>query len=137
MFVTVQIDATTQRGIRATAYAVALGLLSFLLLSALCAMDVHAAPQAVHAPASSSAHAAEPSSAEHCHHGRGHDHSRATLDRAATRTESSVDSGHCGGTSTPDASPTLHSGQPSARSSTGGPPRSGRALLITLSVARN
>ncbi|MDX8143185.1 hypothetical protein SK854_13745 [Lentzea sp. BCCO 10_0061] len=128
---TVRIELTTVRVARVTVLAVALALFASLL-GVLCTANAHGSPVVSHV------HVAGSPSGDHCDHHHEPVH-EAALDRALRRP-----------TGTPcDPGPSVDdvpvgccvaaavNGQPTASPDAGRVPRSGRHLLITLSVARN
>lgn len=148
MFVTVRIQTTTLRGVRSTALAVVLAVLSFFVLSALCSAQGHASVGLSHEHAAgalhshSLAHAAEPAPSEHCHHDREPVHHKAALDRALHRPDDTAWNAQSSSHDVPPnlgtESSTIPSGLgPAFWSGASGPPRPGRQLLVLLSVARN
>lgn len=146
MFVTVRIQTTTLRGVRSTALAVALAVLSFFVLSALCSAEGHvsAIPGHEHTAdsANSLAHAAEPAPSDHCHHDREPVHRKAALDRAVHRPDDSAWNAQSSSHDVPASLGTETSTVPNGLGTAfwagaSGPPRPGRQLLVLLSVARN
>lgn len=148
MFVTVRIQTTTLSGVRSTAIAVVLAVLSFFVLSALCTAEGHASaiPSHEHTAESahslSLAHAAEHAPSDHCHHDREPVHRKAALDRALHRPDDTAwdarSSSHEVPASLGTETSTIPSGLgPAFWAGATGPPRSGRQLMVLLSVARN
>lgn len=141
MFVTVWIGTMTLRGVRTMALAVVLALLSFLLFSVLCSTDAHGSPVVGHSHAADPTHTDEPIPSGHCHHDREPVRDKAELDRALPRPDNASwdprPADHGVPVSSAAAVSTVLSGHGTARPDTSGPPRSGRLLLIILSVARN
>ncbi|NKE56653.1 hypothetical protein FXN61_07330 [Lentzea sp. PSKA42] len=142
-----RIQTTTLGGIRSTALAVVLAVLSFFVLSTLCSAEGHASAIPSHehtadsAHSHSLAHAAEPALSDHCHHDREPFHRKAALDRALHRPDDTAwqaQSSHDVPASLGSGTSTVPSGPGTAFwSRTSGPPRAGRQLLVLLSVARN
>lgn len=134
MFVTVRIQTTTLSGVRSTALAVVLAVLSFFVLSTFCSAEDHA-----HRP--NHAHAAEHAPSDHCHHDREPVHRKAALDRALHRPDDTawqVQFTHDVPASPDNKTFTVPSGLDTAFwAGASGPPRPGRQLLVLLSVARN
>ena len=144
MFVTVRIQTTTLRGVRSTAWAVVLAVLSFFVLSALCSAEGHASASLSHehAEALHSHSPAEPAPSEHCHHDREPVHRKAALDRALHRPDDTAWNAQSSSYDVPTKLGTETSTVPGGLgpafwSSASGPPRPGRQLLVLLSVARN
>ncbi|MDX8056214.1 hypothetical protein SK571_43150 [Lentzea sp. BCCO 10_0798] len=143
-----RIQTTTLRGVRSTALAVVLAVLSFFVLSALCSAEGHASAGASHEHATgalhshSPAHAAEPALSDHCHHDREPVHRKAALDRALHRPDDMAwdarSSSHDVPANLGTETSTVPSGLgPAFWAGASGPPRPGRQLLVLLSIARN
>jgi hypothetical protein len=145
MFVTVRIQATTLRGVRSTALAVVLAVLSFFVLSSLCSVESQASAGVGHEHVTESAHShslahdTEPAPSGHCHHDSEPVHRKVALDRALHRPDDTAwqaQSSHDAPASF--GNETVPSGLGTAFwADASGPPRQGRQLLVLLSVARN
>lgn len=143
MFVTVRIQTTTLGGVRSTALAVVLAVLSFFVLSALCSAESHASAIAGHEHTSDGlAPSVEAAPSDRCHHDREPVHRKAALDRALHRPNDKAWDAQSSSHDTP-ANPntgtsTIPHGLGTAFwAGASGPPRAGRQLLVLLSIARN